>query len=315
MWELHLWDPLPASLQLLCLFSPVHVLIYMLALPLAPLDPQPSVTVFNCLVEQIALSAMLLALESAFSRQNKDSALIQREVMREYDSKFVHPRLHPIVRDVGTQCGEDDSGHDWDDVAVGTPSTLIRRGFQTHPNQNYLKHVDPDSARQAPPSHSLSPQVFTPSNKPSRPSDLFQSIHKPRPSPLRQQSIPAASTPVPPSVKSTMTNAATSTGTPYGGSLGVYSHSRSPLKKAANVNDGGVPFSPRNSRELAAVEQKDLADRMLRRRSPFKENERPASSSSIQLDRPVDEESKSSPNPFANVGRHRGPYERFPSRW
>ncbi|ROW09815.1 hypothetical protein VMCG_02660 [Cytospora schulzeri] len=300
VWELHLWDPLPASLQLLCLFSPVHVLIYMFALPLAPLDPHPSVTVFKCLVEQVALSAMLLVLESAFSQQNKDSALIQKEVMREYDTKFVHPRLHPVVRDVGIQCGEDDSGYDHDDVAVGTPSTLIRRGFQTHPNQNYLKHVDPDSVGQTRSSRSVSPQFFTPATKPSRPTDIFQSIHKPRPSPLRR-STPAASTPVP-FEKSTMTNAATSTGTNYGGSLGVYSHSRSPLKKAANINEGGVPFSPRNSRDMAAIEQKDLADRMVgRSSSPVKENQRPGSSSSMQLDGQVEEESQSSQNPFANV--------------
>lgn len=314
VWELHLWDPLPASLQLLCLFSPVHVLIYMLALPLAPLDPQPSVTVSKCLVEQVALSAMLLALESAFSRQNKDSALIQKEVMREYDTKFVHPRLHPVVRDVGTQCGEDDSGHGWDEVAVGTPNTLIRRGFQTHPNQNYLKHVDPDSAGKTPASRSLSPQVFTPVNKPSRPSDMLQSIHRPRPSPLRR-STPAASTPVLAPEKSAMVDAVTSTGTNYGGSLGVYSHSRSPLKKAAHINDGGVPFSPRNSRELAAMEQKDLADRMIRRSSPVKENRRPGLASGTQLDGQVDGEPQSSPNPFANMGRHRGRHERFPSRW
>ncbi|ROW14548.1 hypothetical protein VPNG_03221 [Cytospora leucostoma] len=344
VWEVRIWDPLPASLQLLCLFSPVHVLIYMVALPLAPLDPHPSVTVFYCFVEQVALSVMLLAFESAFSQQNKDSALIQKEVMREYDTKFVHPRLHPVVRDVGTQCEEDDAGNIWDDIEVGTPSTLIiRRGFQTHPNQNYLKHIDPDSTVHTPSSRSLSPQVFTPLNKPSRPSDRFQSIHKARPSPLRQ-SVSRASTPVLPPVKPTVTNVSTSTGTDYGGNLGVYSHSQSPLKKAASINDmhGGVPFSPRNSRELAAVEQKELTERLIRRSSPVKEDQRRSSPikeeqrrsspvkdnqlrysplrenqrsglySSTQLDGQMDEEPQSSPNPFANIGKHRGSYERYP---
>ncbi|KUI53769.1 hypothetical protein VP1G_01285 [Cytospora mali] len=317
VWELQLWDPLPASLQLLCLFSPVHVLIYMMALPLAPLDAQPSVTVFRCLIEQVALSALLLALESAFSRQNKDSARIQKEVMREYDTKFVHPRLHPVVRDVGTQCGEDDAGNGWEDIEVGTPSTLIiRRGFQTHPNQNYVKHVDPDSTGYTPYSRSQSPQTYTPVKRSSRSSDLLQSTLKPRPTPLRQ-STPAASTPVLSSEQPTMTNAATSTGTNYGGNLGVYSHSQSPLKRAASINDmnNSVPFSPRNSRELAAIEQRDLTERMLRRSSPVKEDRRSGFSSSMQLDGQVDHEAESSPNPFSMMGRHRGRYERFPSRW
>src|SRR5690348_4856606 len=50
VWELSVWDPLPVSLQLFQLFSPGHVLIYLIFLPLAPLDPRPSVTVFSTLV-------------------------------------------------------------------------------------------------------------------------------------------------------------------------------------------------------------------------------------------------------------------------
>lgn len=316
VWELRLWDPLPASLQLVCLFSPVHVLIYMLSLPLAPLDPRPSMTVFKCLVEQLALSALLLAVESKFSQQNKDSAHVQREVMREYDIKYVHPRLHPVVRDVGTQCGEDEEGYDVEFVELGTPNTLIKKTFRTNPNPNYLAHVDPDSVGRTPPSRSQSPPVVTtPINK-SRQSEMFASIHKPRPSPLRH-SMPAASAPTLSPEKTSVSNASTTTNTNYGGSLGVFSHSKSPLKKAASINDirENTFSSPRNSRELAAIEQRDLAERMIRKSSPMKDIRRSGLSSSVQLDGPADAEPESSPNPFANMGRHRSRFERFPSRW
>lgn len=316
VWELRLWDPQPASLQMVCLFSPVHVLIYMLALPLAPLDPRPSVTVFKCLVEQVALSALLLAMEAKFAQQNKDTAQVQREVMREYDIKYVHPRLHPIVRDVGTQCGEDEEGYDVEFVELGTPNTLIKKSFRTNPNPNYLAHVDPDSAGRMPPGRSQSPSVMTtPINRP-RQSEMFASIHRPRPSPLRQ-SMPIGGVRALSPEKATMSNAATSTNTSYGGSLGIFSHSKSPLKKAASINDMHTDTfsSPRNSRELAAIEQKDLAERMIRQNSPKKENRRSGLSSGLQFDDPADAEPESSPNPFANMGKHRSRYERFPSRW
>lgn len=334
VWELRMWDPVPASLQLVCLFSPLHVLIYMITLPLTPLDPQPSVTVFKCLVQQAAMSGLLLAMESAFSRQKKDSELVKGQVMKEYDNKYVHPRLSPpVVRDVGTQCGEDEDGNEWEDIQIGTPTTLIRRRFQTHPNQNYVKHFDPEGTGYAPPSRSPSPAVFTPlNNRPKQP-ELFQSALKTRPSPLRQ-GMSASRAPRLSPEKSTMTNSGTNTGTPiggtphggtphggtpYGGSLGVFGHAESPLKKAASIADirgGGVnPFSPRNGRELAAMEQRDQAERMIRRHSPVKEHRRSGLASNMQLDGEVGEEPESSPNPFAQMGKHRGRFERFPSRW
>lgn len=316
VWELRLWDPLPASLQIICLFSPVHVLIYMLALPVAALDPRPSVTVFKCLVEQVALSGLLFAIEAKFAQQNKDTAQVQKEVMREYDIKYVHPRLHPVVRDVGTQCGEDEEGHDVEYVELGTPSTLIKKSFKTNPNPNYLAHVDPDSAGRTPPSRSQSPAIVaTPIYRP-RQSEMFAPIHKSRPSPLRQ-SMPASGLRGLSPEKGMVPHAAPGTSTNYGGSLGVFNHSMSPLKKAASINDmrADTFSSPRNSRELAAIEQRDLAERMIRQSSPKKESRRSGLSSGVQFDGPVDPEPESSPNPFANMGKHRSRYERFPSRW
>ncbi|KAJ8119903.1 hypothetical protein ONZ43_g3254 [Nemania bipapillata] len=118
VWEIAMWDPLPISLRLFCLFSPGHILVYMMFLPLAPLDARPSVTVFNCLVLQVILSAQLMLFQSRFSQQNKDSSVIQKEVMHEYDTKFVHPLMYPTVRDAGTQLSRDNFGNDMDFIEV-----------------------------------------------------------------------------------------------------------------------------------------------------------------------------------------------------
>ncbi|RDA95243.1 hypothetical protein CP533_1824 [Ophiocordyceps camponoti-saundersi (nom. inval.)] len=172
VWELAVWDPLPLSMRLLCFFSPGHVLVYWLFLPLAPLDPRPSMTVFNSLVMQVVLSVQMLLLCARFSQQAKDNNIIQKEVMREYDAKFVHPRLYPVVRDVGTQASEDEAVETPGLVQLGTPTTLLRRGFKTHGNP----HVDsPDS-----PSFSgyLKPPMFTPPPASRRAEEAKHPDHK-----------------------------------------------------------------------------------------------------------------------------------------
>ncbi|OAA81332.1 hypothetical protein LEL_00877 [Akanthomyces lecanii RCEF 1005] len=158
VWELAVWDPLPISLRLFCLFGPVHVLVYAMFLPLASLDPRPSVTVFNTLVLQIILSAQLLFFFSKFAQQGKDNSIIQKEVMHEYDTKFVHPLMHPIVRDVGVQASIDTGSSTEDIVETGTPTTLIRRSFKTHGNP----HIDEEESVPPRPS-AIKPNLFTPS--------------------------------------------------------------------------------------------------------------------------------------------------------
>jgi hypothetical protein len=307
VWEISVWDPLPVSLRFLIFFSPVHVVVYMLFLPLVALDPRPSVTVFNCLLLQVVLSAQLYLLESRYAQQAKDTAIIQREVLHEYDTKFVHPRLHPVVREVATQVSMGEQGAEQEEVDVGTPTTIIRRGFQTHPNQNYAKHYDPDYSRQPRPRNVMNSSIVTPATKP-RYADAFTSGRLQ--SPAIRQSLPPSSTP------SYSTGVAGQPGIPgsagsntnFGGSMGVYTHSLSPLKKATSFGDlkGSEVSSPRNSREMAAVEQRHLADRMIRQSSPVKENRR-ATTQFGQVEQPQPS------NPFARPDRYSG--ERFPSRW
>lgn len=224
VWELAVWDPLPICLRLFCYFSPGHVVIYWLFLPTAIADPRPSMTIVTAIVVALLLSVQLSTLQSSFSQQSKDSALISKEVLHEYDTKFVHPRTQPLYRDVGTQYSEQAShsitrDEKYNFVETHTPMVVINRGFRTNPNPNYSKYTDPDSA--APRdiyAHGVSstPRI----NSAAQP--LRNSAH------LRD-----SSSPLPPSaaIRQPQFKPAPEPQAGRGGSLGVYSHPDSPLKK------------------------------------------------------------------------------------
>lgn len=255
VWELAVWDPLPISLRLFCLFGPAHVLVYAMFLPLASLDPRPSVTIFNTLVLQIILSAQLLFFFSKFTQQGKDNSIIQKEVMHEYDTKFVHPLMHPIVRDVGVQASTDTDSSVEDSVETGTPTTLIRRSFKTHKNP----HIDEEESAPSRPS-ALKPNLFTPSG---RRSDSFSPMPSVRSSGLRNSMPTPGRLPA-----SASTNNLNRT---FASALsGVPIHDHSPLKHAHSLNNLNSPLphkSPRTSREMAAYEER------VRASSPLKHSE------------------------------------------
>lgn len=219
VWELAIWDPTPLCLRIFTLFSPGHVLVYWLFLPLAPLDPRPSVTVATTLCLAALLSAQLSMLQVFFSQQSKDAALLQKEVQNEYDTKFVNPSLNRPVRDVGTQMLSERMANTMYEVDTYTPTTFVNRGFRTHPNTNYASFYDPDNAsatptqrRQGPSATPVlrSPDIFTEQASSFKSRDMATAIKQPS---FRQSS----------------------TGTPSGdgGSLGVYSHNYSPLKRTS----------------------------------------------------------------------------------
>ncbi|KAL1840151.1 hypothetical protein VTJ49DRAFT_767 [Mycothermus thermophilus] len=339
VWEVKVWDPYTATLRMFCLFSPGHVLIHMLFLPLPTLDPRPSVTVFKCLLLQVILSAQLLLVHSRFSQQSKDTAIIQKEVMHEYDVKYVHPRLHPVVREVATQVSITDKGRvEQEEVRIGTPSTVIRRSFQTHPNPNYARYVDPDGTASHPSSSAapLSHNPFNSATPLSRASSLRPSFaaqvqqHHQRSSSLRnslpaQPSTPSAvktvSVGTGPSTTTTGGNNLPSAATGYGGSLGVFTHPNSPLKKAVSLSDLNGSQSPRNGREMAAREQRELAARMVRESSPVKDRDWAGSNVHSSGGTTTTNWSSASNNPFAHspekLARARATrwtQERFPTR-
>ena len=239
VWELNMWDPKPFHLTLFTLFSPGHLLLYYSLLPPAPLDPRPSVALVKAIIFGTLISGQLALIRTAFSRQAKDSALVQGQVMNEYDTKFVRPSLIRPVRDVGIQTRESamtPRGTKTREVDVYTPTTIVNRGFKTNPNPDYAGQYDPDNLSAQPDSRRSSivglqrnistPSLVTPSNaytqtngyanptfsRPSTGGPDYSSPLKPHHERLRER------TPV----------------KGDGGSLGVYSHAASPLRKAAS---------------------------------------------------------------------------------
>lgn len=218
VWELAVWDPLPVCLRLFCYFSPGHVLVYWLFLPTLPSDPRPSTTIVTTIIIGVLLSFQLSSLTSSFSQQSKDAALIHKEVLNEYDTKYVHPRTQPVMRDVGTQFTEQASYNPTRDEKYNTvdtyrPAVVINRGFKTNPNPNYAKHLGQEAR---PPSSRLSSAepVFTPAHQ------------RDASSPVRPNTA----------IRQPQFRASLGPSGGDGGSLGVYSHAQSPLRKSASTN-------------------------------------------------------------------------------
>lgn len=261
------------------------------------------------------MSSQLYILQSAFSQQEKDSAIISKEVMGEYDKKFVHPRLNPLMRDVATQytssTTETPTEEDGD-VTTYTPTVILKRGFQTHPNQRYAKHFDPDntSSNSRGASSPIHAPMYAQSTYNSREPTPLTGVtpkHQIR-QPLFRQSA------------STATTTGASTGD--GGSLGVYSHANSPLKKATSMYDMQSSHRrevPKNSFDMAGREIQEQRERST---SPAKRQSEIHKSflSSTKVSPPDAENDRrtSAPSGFAWKQRpitYDSPYKRGPSRF
>lgn len=219
VWEIRVWDPTPLCLRLFTLFSPGHVLVYWLFLPLAPLDPRPSVTVVTTIFLAGLLTAQLTLLHIFFSQQSKDSALIHREVQREYDKKYVHPALNRPVRSAGTQVVSDEFPN-VREVETYTPVTFVNRGFRTNPNPEYAPLYDPNGFLQAQKrelSRMSDVGVSTPVFKTP---NVSRSVN----TPLRTATTSHIKQPQ---------FRASGVGAGDGGSFGIHNHAHSPLRKPA----------------------------------------------------------------------------------
>ncbi|KAL8659621.1 MAG: hypothetical protein Q9226_000326 [Calogaya cf. arnoldii] len=221
VWELAVWDPTPLSLRLFCLFSPGHILVYWLFLPAAISDPRPSMTVVTTIALIILLSTQLTLLHSSFSQQSKDSAVVHKEVLNEYDTKFVHPRARPLTRDVGTQYSNSGTSLSPGSASVDTytPSIIINRGFHTRPNPNYMKHIDSDAPRVTP----------------TRPYANGCASRVPSAVTSRDMSSPLRPTTA---IRQPQFRSNGELRAGDGGNLGVYSHAHSPLRKSASTEFG-----------------------------------------------------------------------------
>lgn len=257
VWEIAAWDPLPVCLRLFCLFSPGHILIYWLYLPTQNLDTRPSMTVIKTVFLQIIMTMQLLLLQNRFTQQMRDSSIIQKEVMNEYDTKFVHHRLNPVVRDVGTQYTSSDTGSSHkrrNSVVVYKPTIILKRSFRTNPNPNYARHFDPDNILASNQRHDVFSPTLTPSMKSSDKSVL---THTPPSQATKQPQFRRSLAGIP----SMSTSISTSNN---GGTLGIYSHANSPLRKNTNLQETNADeyVTPRNSFTMASREIRDQRDRI-----------------------------------------------------
>lgn len=222
VWELAVWDPLPICVRMLCLFSPGHALVYWIFLPTQISDPRPSVTVATTVLLTFLLSVQMSFISSSYKQQAKDLTLVHKEVLNEYDTKFVHPRTQPLMRDVGIQfSGDHTATPDAENkVETYTPTFVINHGFKTSPNPNYISHVDPEGISSRRPAGSSGPSIF----------QTQPSLH-----------TPVLSRDGSPMVRTAGTNMRqpqfrpTSTSSGDGGNLGVYSHANSPLRKSGST--------------------------------------------------------------------------------
>jgi hypothetical protein len=215
VWEIAVWDPLPISLRLFCYFSPGHVFVYWLFLPIAPTEARPSIKIMTAIVLALLLSLQLSAFQAFFSQQAKDSAYISKEVLHEYDVKYVQPRTQPLYRDVGTQYTEQANSSAARDARYNTvqtyrPMVNINKGFSISPNPSYTAHPElsgtsTDQLRHRAGSTEMATPAQNRAMSPLRPvTALRQPVFRPQGG--------------------------------DGGSLGVYTHAASPLRKSASTN-------------------------------------------------------------------------------
>lgn len=211
-------------------FSPGHVLVYWLFLPTALQDPRPSTTVVTTITLAGLLSLQLNLLQSHFLQQSKDTSLVHKEVLNEYNIKYVHPRTQPLMRDAGTQYASsgtsmyDLPGYEDENNAVDTykPSIIINHGFHTQPNPNYIKHIVPEGLwHQSTPSRGVG-------------NGMVASIHTP--AHLRDASSPVQ---LRTAIRQPTVRASVGLVGGDGGSLGIYSHANSPLRKSASIDFRG----------------------------------------------------------------------------
>ena len=232
VWEISVWDPTSLGLRLFCLFSPGHVVLYCLFLPTAMMNTRPSITIVTTIVLASLLSTQLMILQSSFTQQSKDTSVIHKEVLNEYDTKFVHPRTRPTMRDVGTQCSKHGAAvrGETDSVDIYKPAVIINRRFDIRPNPNYVKH--------------LAPHGTTLQDTPSRNYGMSRGLSLQNPTAICNPSSPSRSVPA---IQQPHLRPSFGVKNSNGGNLGVYSHANSPLRKARSTNFADTHHQDRSS--------------------------------------------------------------------
>jgi hypothetical protein len=288
--ELAVWNPPPVCIHLFCLFSPAHILVYWSFLPTKPLDPYPSLTLVKTILMVLILSAQGHFLQSYYTQLEKDNRIVAQEVLREYDTKYVHPSINRPARDVGIQTpprqrakspGHKEMGTDpmeTTEIDTYPTYTIINRGFRTNPNPAYSAQFDPDNTMHLQNTTRASRSSLTPAFRTPAASAYSTSafttgasqadLSSPLRPPVTLQPFPSPQRPPSPTRHSM--------GGPLsgdGGSLGVYSHAASPLRKTASANHLRQTADGKRERESSPLKRGVM--------SAIEGTERPGSSSAL----------------------------------
>jgi len=95
--ELEVWTPGEVELMLFCVYSPIHVFLWML---------WNSGNWIMMAAVMVAVSFQVRVLTTTYEALLKDRAIIAAEVLHEYDEKFVSPRINPVRRDACVMTNE-----------------------------------------------------------------------------------------------------------------------------------------------------------------------------------------------------------------
>ncbi|KAI9466215.1 hypothetical protein BJY52DRAFT_1143177 [Lactarius psammicola] len=95
--ELEVWTPSEGELMLFCIYSPIHVFLWML---------WNTGNWIMMAAVMAAVSFQVRVLTTTYEALLKDRAIIAAEVLHEYDEKFVSPRIHPVRRDACVMTNE-----------------------------------------------------------------------------------------------------------------------------------------------------------------------------------------------------------------
>ncbi|KAH8106834.1 hypothetical protein BXZ70DRAFT_252616 [Cristinia sonorae] len=105
--QLEMWMPGDLEMTLFAIYSPVHALLWM------------ALTGANWMLMGIIMGVVgmqLQALTRSYEALIKDKAIIAKEVLHEYDEKFVYPRINPIRRDASVMTHQAEMVNVWDDL-------------------------------------------------------------------------------------------------------------------------------------------------------------------------------------------------------
>ncbi|CDK26177.1 unnamed protein product [Kuraishia capsulata CBS 1993] len=90
VWELRVWNSNESNLRLFCLFSPLNVIYMKFMTRTNAID----------LIFPLLISGTLYMMSSKYETKLHDRELINREMLHEYNTKFVYPNTSKVYRDV-----------------------------------------------------------------------------------------------------------------------------------------------------------------------------------------------------------------------